>query len=82
HFERFDNELRPDTDLRRPQRFSIKLPRSPLSYQGIIVKIQWCVRVRVFLPRGKELLAEAPFQLGAVPPAQLVGEEQRTAESP
>ncbi len=82
HFERFDNELRPDTDLRRPQRFSIKLPRSPLSYQGVIVKIQWCVRVRVFLPRGKELLAEAPFQLGAVPPAQLVGEEQRTGESP
>jgi hypothetical protein len=75
HFERFNPEQRPEVDLRRPQRFSVKLPRSPLSYQGIIVKIQWCVRVRVFLPRGKELFAEAPFQLGSVPPAQLVASE-------
>lgn len=75
HFERFDRERRPELDLRRPQRFSVPLPRSPLSYQGVIVKIQWCVRVRVFLPRGKELFAEAPFQLGSVPPGQLAGEE-------
>ncbi len=76
HFERVDREQRPEVDLRRPQRFSVKLPRSPLSYQGIIVKIQWCVRVRVFLPRGKEIFAEAPFQLGSVPPAQLVASDE------
>lgn len=72
YFERLDRERRPEVDLRRPQRFSITLPRSPLSYEGVIVKIRWCVRVRAFMPRGKELFAEAPFQLGAVPPAQLV----------
>lgn len=43
-----------------------ELPRSPLSYGGVIVKVCWCVRVRLFLVTGKQLLVEAPFQLGAV----------------
>jgi hypothetical protein len=72
YFERLDRDERPDLDLRRPQRFSVALPPSPLSYEGVIVKIHWCVRVRVFLSRGKELFAEQPFQLGSVPPGQAV----------
>jgi len=51
----------------RPQRFSVSLPSSPLSYDGLIVKIRWCVRVRAFLGRGKEVLGEMPFQLGSIP---------------
>lgn len=51
----------------RPQRFSTTLPNSPLSYDGQIVKVHWCVRVRVFLPRGKEVVGERVFQLGDVP---------------
>lgn len=47
------------------------LPNSPLSYDGAIVKIRWCVRVRVFLRRGKETFLELPFQLGTVPPPAL-----------
>ncbi len=43
-------------DLRRPRRFSTVLPNSPLSYDGVIVKIHWCVRLRAFLPRGKQLV--------------------------
>src|SRR5262249_36174480 len=31
------------------ERFATPLPRSPLSYDGVVVKIRWCVRVRVFL---------------------------------
>ena len=72
YFERLDRDERPDLDLRRPQRFSVALPPSPLSYAGVIVKIHWCVRVRVFLSRGKELFAEQPFQLGSVPSGQAV----------
>ncbi len=53
----------------RPQRFNSTLPNSPLSYDGLIVKVRWCVRVRVFLGRGKELLGEMPFRLGSVPAA-------------
>jgi hypothetical protein len=57
-------------DPRRPQRFSTTLPRSPLSYQGQIVQIHWCVRVRVFLDRGKEVLGQKVFRLGNIPPAK------------
>ncbi|HEV3025750.1 MAG TPA: hypothetical protein VGX76_24925 [Pirellulales bacterium] len=72
HFERFSTAERREIDLRRPQRFSTTLPASPLSYQGSIVKIRWCVRLRIYLPRGKELFREVPFQLGSVPPARNV----------
>ncbi|MBL9084850.1 MAG: hypothetical protein JNK76_23810 [Planctomycetales bacterium] len=56
-------------DLRRPQRLRAVMPASPLSYDGVIVKIRWCVRVRLFPTRGPEMMAEIPFQLGRVPAA-------------
>ena len=52
----------------RPQQFSTTLPESPLSYDGVIMKLRWCVRVRAFLHRGKELVGQKAFQLGDVPP--------------
>jgi len=52
----------------QPVRFETKLPLSPLSYDGAIVKIRWCVRVRVFLEAGKEVVGERRFRLGRVPP--------------
>ena len=42
------------------------LPASPLSYQGQILAIHWCVRVRVFLSNGSQLTEDVPFQLGTV----------------
>ncbi len=56
----------------RPGRFSTKLPNSPLSYDGVIVKIRWCARVRLFLPHGKEVVDEAIFRVGQIPPALAV----------
>jgi hypothetical protein len=53
-------------DPRYPGRFSTVLPNSPLSYRGLIVKLRWCVRVRVFLERDREVVGELPFQLGDV----------------
>lgn len=33
--------------------FTAILPASPLSYEGVIVKVRWCVRVRIFFaPRS------------------------------
>jgi len=58
-------------DPMRPERFSTTLPRSPLSYDGLIVKIRWCVRVRAFVGR-REIVAELGFQLGNVPPPEEV----------
>jgi hypothetical protein len=67
HFERLvDDTVRP-LDLRVPRRFATVLPASPLSYDGQIVKICWCVRLRLFLPQGQETVAEVAFRLGSVP---------------
>jgi hypothetical protein len=67
HFERIVDEPARPLDLRVPHRFSTELPASPLSYDGEIVKVCWCVRLRLFLPQGQELVMEAPFRLGNVP---------------
>jgi len=63
-----EEEQAPDDS--KPGRFSTVLPNSPLSYDGLIVKIRWCVRVRVFWARGKEIVGEKAFQLGSVPGAR------------
>jgi len=67
-FHRLSVENGDQIDPRRPGRFSTVLPNSPLSYRGVLIKIRWCVRVRVFLTRGREVLGEVPFRLGEVLP--------------
>jgi hypothetical protein len=49
--------------------FTARLPRSPLSYEGLIVKIRWCVRIRVFFESGRDFVSEHVFDLGRVPAA-------------
>jgi hypothetical protein len=46
------------------RRFSFMLPPSPVTYDGVIVKIRWCVRVRVFLGGGQEIVSEIPILVG------------------
>ena len=60
-------------EFSRPQRFETVLPNSPLSYNGSILKIRWCIRVRVFPRRGREIVDELPFVLGDVKAPQSVG---------
>jgi hypothetical protein len=74
YFERLENDDG-QLDLTQPRRFSTPLPASPLSYDGVIVKVYWCVRVRVFLRNGKEVCIERPFQVGNVPSAHPVEDE-------
>jgi hypothetical protein len=66
-FWRFNAEGEGLPDPRRPARFETTLPNSPLSYEGHLLKIRWCVRVRAFLHHGKEIFAECRFRLGDVP---------------
>jgi hypothetical protein len=66
HFERHVDDTARPLDLRVPRRFTTKLPPSPLSYDGEIVKVCWCVRVRLFMPQIQETVAEIPFRLGNV----------------
>jgi len=46
-----------------------RLPTSPLTYEGAIVKIRWCVRIRIFFAGGRDFVSEHVFELGMVPPA-------------
>ena len=59
-------------DPRSPGRFNTVLPKSPLSYTGVIVKIHWTIRVRVFLADGREIVEDFPFWLGSLPDVRVV----------
>ena len=61
-----------EPDIRALQQFQTMLPGSPLSYEGIIIKIQWCARVRVFLQDGSTYTQDQAFLLGKTPVAQIV----------
>jgi hypothetical protein len=69
YFERLVEEPAQPLDLRQPHRFTTPLPASPLSYEGQIVKVCWCVRLRLFPKDGPETVEELAFRLGAVPAA-------------
>ncbi len=72
YFERYTADADDVPMLHELHRFEVVLPNSPLSYEGVLIKIRWCVRLRVFLRQGKSYVAERDFQLGEVPYAQPV----------
>jgi hypothetical protein len=74
HFERrtSDDNGEEQSNLTELRRFSVRLPASPLSYEGVLVKLRWRVRVRVFLNSGRDYFADLPFRMGAVPDAHAV----------
>jgi hypothetical protein len=67
YFERRLPSDAEDGDLRPMRRLRTRLPNSPLTYTGAILSIRWCVRLRLFLRRGREFSLEHPFTLGGVP---------------
>lgn len=77
-FERLSRDGLRGESLVRPRRLSTVLPNSPLSYDGRIVKIEWCVRVRLFYGEGQEVSRDHPFQLGN---ASLVEPQKNSAGS-
>lgn len=50
--------------LSQPRRVQATLPMTPLSFEGRLFRIRWCVRLRLFLADGREKLAEQRFYLG------------------
>lgn len=72
YFERRIPTESEDGDLRPMRRFRTRLPNSPLSYQGAICSVRWCVRIRLFLKRGREMYFDYPFTMGNVPAAIVV----------
>ncbi|RIK82302.1 MAG: hypothetical protein DCC68_06745 [Planctomycetota bacterium] len=79
-FKRFDG-VRDPVPLHELRSISTTLPESPLSYDGRIVKIRWCVRVRAFLSRGRYVVADQWFQLGNVPSPRQVFEEESAGDA-
>lgn len=72
YFERLTADDAEPPTLHELRRFEVTLPNSPLSYEGVLIKIRWCVRLRVFARQGKDFVSERDFQLGEVPYAQAV----------
>ena len=73
-FRRIETDEMNWSAFRQAEQFEVVLPLSPLSYEGLIMKIRWCARVRVFSKRGREIVAEWPFVLGDLQPARSFGE--------
>ncbi|MEM7785051.1 MAG: hypothetical protein AAF939_12155 [Planctomycetota bacterium] len=65
-FERRNQKSPASQTFQEPQKLSTLLPVSPLTYDGEIIKIRWCVRVRIFLEGGVQITEDCHFQLGKV----------------
>ena len=65
-FQRLTGNSISASDWSVPQQVQVPLPNSPLSYEGRLLKISWCVRVRFYLNDGTELVAQQPFYLGTI----------------
>jgi hypothetical protein len=63
-FQRINREELNNVPLEQTRQISSILPSSPLSYEGRLLKLRWCVRLRLFLKDGREITAEKPFYLG------------------
>ncbi|TWU27095.1 hypothetical protein Pla52o_09550 [Novipirellula galeiformis] len=63
HFHRLDeNQLR-QSGLIGSQSVSCKLPFTPLSYHGHLIRLRWCIRLRLFVAGARETVTEQPFHL-------------------
>lgn len=63
-FERRSKSTLNLEQLKRPHRISTVLPPSPLSYDGEIIQISWCVRIRVF-SNEQQFTEDMKFRLGS-----------------
>jgi hypothetical protein len=68
HFERLDDAARVAEALPTGT-ITVRLPVSPLSYEGVVVKIRWCVRIRLFFATGRDFVSEHVFDVGDIAPA-------------
>jgi hypothetical protein len=63
HFRRWSDVQLKELDLTQSHGFQCSLPLTPLSYEGTLLRIRWCVRLRLFCSVGRDAVAQVPFQL-------------------
>jgi hypothetical protein len=63
HFDRWNDAQLNQLDLSAPHFIGCLLPLSPISYEGTLVRIRWCVRLRLFCSSGHECVTQQPFKL-------------------
>lgn len=63
-FESVSREQLSSRPLGQPRPVVTVLPTHPLSYEGRLMKIRWCIRLRLYLSDGREITSEQPFYLG------------------
>jgi len=63
HFRRWSDVQLKELDLNQSHGFQCSLPLTPLSYEGTLLRIRWCVRLRLFCSVGRDSVAQVPFQL-------------------
>jgi len=63
HFTRWNDMHLQDLDLTAAHEIDCVLPHSPVSYAGTLIRICWCVRVRLFRSEGRTLVTQQPFYL-------------------
>lgn len=72
HFVRWNDAQLQQLDLSQRQSIDCFLPLSPITYNGTLIRICWCVRVRLFRSLGRECVTQQPFQmLGVTVPAMV-----------
>jgi hypothetical protein len=63
HFHRVVESRIRRVGLADEQSIHCMLPATPLSYHGRLISVRWCIRLRLFLTSGREIVAEQPFHM-------------------
>ncbi|MFG0262898.1 MAG: hypothetical protein ACF788_10955 [Novipirellula sp. JB048] len=63
HFHRLDETQLRQHGLADAQSVACKLPVTPLSYYGHLIRVRWCIRLRLFVAGARETVTEQPFHL-------------------
>ena len=63
HFQRMSKLKLREIGVENDQSIQCVLPATPLSYHGQLIRLSWCVRMRLYLEDGREIVSESPFYL-------------------
>ena len=63
HFQRLTEAQVRRIGLADEQVVQCQLPPTPLSYHGRLISVCWCLRLRLFLSGGREIVADRAFHV-------------------